>query len=142
VTRNDLTDRRERLDTAFAGPLDESDLPEGQTDLISRLTDEEGNWDELKYARLLLEARGPPGPAWAALQELDEIERTLETLETQFLQLRKHIDNQNAADVQVADRIATQLRADEYLDRSLFDSIRAQLLVLAEHESDWPDTES
>lgn len=147
MTEDELADRIERIAAAYDRPPDESDLPGGHDDPIVYLTDEDGDWDDLRYAWLLLEARGPPGPAWVALRELEELEHTLDTLEARFLRLwRLAHDGWQAGDeheniLREAEPVADRIAAEGYLDRRLFDSIRAQLVILGELEKTQFDSE-
>jgi len=159
---DDVTDRLRVLDGRIEGPPRGADLPEGYTDTVAYLTDEEGDWDDLRYARLLLETHGPPGPAWAALRELEEVERALAALETEYLRLRElarseredgsgpgarearreGIDREEGGDWREAERIANRIAADRHLDRRLFDSIRAQLVALSDPDRTPPEQRS
>jgi hypothetical protein len=138
VTEDDLADRIERIAAAYGGPPDESELPEGYDDPILYLTDEDGDWSDLRYARLLLEARGPSGPAWVALRELEELERKLDSLETRFLRVWRFAHGEwqsedEYEDIQrEAEPVADQIAAGGYLDRRLIESLRAQLVILGE----------
>ncbi|WP_152041119.1 hypothetical protein [Salinigranum salinum] len=147
MTEDELADRIERIAAAYERPPDESDLPEGYDDPIVYLTDEDGNWSDLRYARLLLEARGPSGPAWVALRELEELERELDSLETRFLRFWRFADREWQTDDEYeslqreAESVADQIAAEGYLDRRLIDSIRAQLVILGELEKAHSDSE-
>lgn len=124
----------ERVEAAFDGPLTESDLPEGHADSVAYFTDDEGEWEDLRYARSLLRVHGPVGPAWVALRELDVLERKIEALNEEYLRLwglaRSNSEN-GPGGLWEAERLAAQVESGAYPDNRLFDSIRAQIVTLA-----------
>jgi hypothetical protein len=140
VTEDDLNERLEHFYDTFEGPPDWSNLPEGHADPFGYFTDADGDWDDVRYARVLLESYGPSGPAWVALRELEVLERAFGTLERQYLRLWELAlaartdrgDGTEHGDWEEAERMATRIAAGSYPDQGVFDSIRAQLVTLGE----------
>ena len=144
--RNGWGERIKRIQVASGAPLDETDLPNGNSDAFTYFTDEEGEWNHEEYGRVLLERRGTAGPAWVGLRELDELQENLTALEERYLRLWELIDEDQfsrvGADRREFELLANQIANGEYVDRGIIDSIRAQLLVLGEIDLDVSDNDS
>jgi hypothetical protein len=140
VSEDDLSKRLEHFYDTFEGPPDWSFLPEGYGDPVGYFTDTDGDWADLRYARMLFKTYGPSGPAWVALRELEELERAFSTLERRYLRLWEltlatrtdREDGTEHGDWEEAERMATRIATGEYPDQGVFDSIRAQLVTLGE----------
>lgn len=132
--RKDLANRIERIHEAVGSPLNETDLPDDDSDPFTYFTDENGAWNHEEYARLLLEQRGTAGPAWVGLRELDEIQEHLMELEERYLRLWELVDGSllESTDRQELAALADRIENETYVDRQIFDSIRAQLVTLGE----------
>lgn len=140
MIEDDLSERLKHFHDTFDGPPDWSDLPEGYADPVAYFTDADGDWDDLRYARVLLKTYGQSGPAWVALRELEELERALGILERRYLRLWElalaartdREDGNEHGDWEEAERIAARIAAGRYSDQRVFHSIRAQLVTLGE----------
>jgi hypothetical protein len=123
VTEDDLNERLEHFYDTFESPPDWSDLPEGHADPVGYFTDADGDWDDVRYARVL-----------------EVLERAFGTLERRYLRLWElalaartdREDGTEHGDWEEAERTATRIAAGSYPDQGVFDSIRAQLVTLGE----------